>query len=419
MLEKLVKIMLCIVLPSNIYEAFMERWNITKVIMTNNFSLKIFWRILGLLFFPIILFCSLIIACIKTILLWSIGPKHYRQAKYAFGMFFKDITSKTERKSFAVAVKRLKLFYELVTKGKERKVSYGDENPDKIFYVIRPYYFLKKNELSPLPARLMYNYYRNLHFIAYAINKGWIPVVDWEHYGMLDHQEEYPINGTRNGWEYFWNQPSSYSLDEVYKSKNVVLSNRNTIDTPFMPPCKYPKPYQKNAEECAKRCKQYDKLIEFNEFTSSYINEKINNLFPQNARILGVSMRGTDYKTLALPGHPEQPEIGDLIRYIEKYMQEWNMEYIFIACEAQNVIDAVKKAFSSKVIVLPRKRYLKEPEVGNNPLYVPGQKYQTNLDYVTEMAMLSKCTSLLASYSGGVRIAVIWNRNHYEHLKII
>ncbi len=419
MLGKIVKIGICLILPKNVYKAVMERWNKTKLIMTSDFSLKIFWRILGVLFFPVILLCSILVAFSKTILLWCIGPKHYRQVEYAFSMFFKDMTSEKERKTFPVAIKRLKLFYELVTKGKEREVSYGDENPDKTFYVIRPYYFLKKNELSTLPARLMYNYYRNLHFIAYAINKGWIPVVDWENYGMLDHQEEYPINGTKNGWEYFWKQPSAYSLEEVYKSKNVVLSTRNTLDTSFIPPCKYPKPYQKNAEECAKKCKQYDKLIQFNKFTLDYINEKVNNLFPQNARILGVSMRGTDYKTLILPGHPEQPEIEDLICYIKKYMWEWDMEYIFIACEAQGIIDAVKKEFGNKVIVLPRKRYLKEPEVGNNPLYVSGQRYQTNLDYVTEMAMLSKCTSLLASYSGGVRIAVIWNRGKYEHIKII
>lgn len=384
--------------------------------MTSNFALRIFW---GILFFPFVLFFSLMIAVIKTILLWGIGPEHYEQVRYGFSMFFKDMTSKSERKTFAIAIKRLKLFYELVTKGKERKVSYGTENPDKIFYIIRPYYFLKKNELSPLPARLLYNYYRNLQFIAYAVNKGWIPVIDWENYGRLDHQEEYPINGTKNGWEYYWNQPSEYSLAEVYRSKNVVLSTRNTLDTPFMPPCKYPKPYQKNAEECAKQCKRYDQLISFNKFTLNYINEKINNLFPENARILGVSMRGTDYKTLALPGHPEQPEVNDLIHYIKKYMREWDMEYVFIACEAQNVIESVKKAFKNKTIVLPRMRYLKEPEIGNNPLYVSGQRYQTNLDYVTEMALLSKCTALLASYSGGVRVAVIWNRNQYEHLKII
>lgn len=419
MLEKLVKIMLCIVLPGNIYEAFMERWNATKIIMTNNFSLKIFWRILGLLFFPIILFCSLIIACIKTILLWSIGPKNYGQVKYAFGMFFKDMTSKTERKSFSVAVKRIKLFYELVTKGKERKVSYGDENPDKTFYVIRPYYFLEGNELSPYRSHLLYNYYRNLQFIAYAVNKGWIPVIDWEHYGMLPHQEEYPINGTRNGWEYYWCQPSSYTLEEVYRSRNVVLSTQNTIDTPYMPPCKYIAPYQKSAESCAKKCHKYDQMIRFNKNTHLYIKKMQESIFPPNSRVLGVSIRGTIYREHSIPGHPAQAKVEDLIHLIKKYMNLWNMEYIFIACEAQDVVESIKDAFGDKVLFLPRKRYLKEPDIDDNPLYVSGQRYQTNLDYITEMALLARCNSLLASYSGGVRIAVIWNNNKYEYMKII
>lgn len=416
MIEKLIKILLSIVLPIWGYEAFINRWNKTQEIMTSNWSLKIFWRVL---FFPIILFFSLVIALIKTILLWSIGPHYYNSMKYGFSMFFKDMTSRTERKSFFVAVKRLKLFYELITKGKERRISCGNENSDKIFYVIRPYYFLEKNELNLLPSHLMYNYYRNLHFIAYALNKGWIPIVDWEHYGLLPHQENYPINGTTNGWEYYWNQLSEYTLDEVYRSKNVILSTRNTIDTPFMPPCKYPKPYQKNAEMCAEKCPRYDKLISFNEFTSQYIKNKKEEIFPKNSRILGVSVRGTNYGMHLRPGHPEQPQMSELINYIHKFMRAWNMEYVFIACEAQRVIDAVQEEFGEKTLVLQRMRYLKEPEVNDTPLYVPGQRYQTNLDYVTEMALLSKCTALLASYSGGVRVAIIWNRNQYEHLKII
>lgn len=47
MLGKIVKIGICLILPKNVYKAVMERWNKTKLIMTSDFSLKIFWRILG------------------------------------------------------------------------------------------------------------------------------------------------------------------------------------------------------------------------------------------------------------------------------------------------------------------------------------------------------------------------------------
>ena len=34
------------------------------------------------------------------------------------------------------------------------------------------------------------------------------------------------------------------------------------------------------------------------------------------------------------------------------------------------------------------------------------------------MYLLSKCNSLIAGMSGGVRVAVIWNKNMYEHVEI-
>ena len=75
---------------------------------------------------------------------------------------------------------------------------------------------------------LLFHYYRNLQHLSHAIDNGWIPVVDWQNYGPFPHGEDFPVNGTTNCWEYFWNQPSEYTLDEVYKSKNVILSSQNT-----------------------------------------------------------------------------------------------------------------------------------------------------------------------------------------------
>lgn len=43
-----------------------------------------------------------------------------------------------------------------------------------------------------------------LGYTKYAFDKGWIPVVDMENYETL-YQEENPVNGTRNVWEYFLN----------------------------------------------------------------------------------------------------------------------------------------------------------------------------------------------------------------------
>ena len=85
------------------------------------------------------------------------------------------------------------------------------------------------------------------------------------------------------------------------------------------------------------------------------------------------------------------------------------------------VVDAMKEAFGDYLIVLPRLRdHLTRPADGvtQNPMYAPGQRYQTNLDYLTEVALLSKCDSLVGSMSSGMRTAIIWNAEHYEHVVV-
>ena len=51
----------------------------------------------------------------------------------------------------------------------EKRVRYGKENPDKTFYVIR------RREIR---AGLFSYFLQNVNDIKYALDRGWIPVVD-------------------------------------------------------------------------------------------------------------------------------------------------------------------------------------------------------------------------------------------------
>lgn len=419
---KIFKAALAIVLPNRVYAVMMDRVKRTYMVLTGTPRLKVFWKII---FWPINLIIELLIGVLKTALIWILPKKLLNDLRYIFKQVYIDMTQ--NQAGLRLTAKRAALCYELFTKGAEKKVTYGELNPDKTFYVLRPYYYLERNELTLNVSNLLFHYYRNLQHLAWAVEHNWIPVVDWENYGPFPHEEDYPINGTENCWEYYWNQPSKYTLQEVYQSKNVILSVQNTRDTPYIPSCSFRVPLQEQAEDYAKRCPKYDQLITLNELTENYIKDKQNRLFPSNARILGVSIRGTSYgvaaSSLNTNGHPIQPNLNKLIQSIHTAMEEWDMEYVFIACELEGVINEIKNVFGTKTIVLPRKRYIKAPqrgdvEKGMDPLYIPGQKYQTNLDYVTEMVLLSRCTSLLAAMSSGVRAAIIWNQERYENMRI-
>lgn len=416
-------------LPASLGKTLRIKCKMTKQAFTSNRVLRCFWILVGIALSPVFLAFSLVAAILKTIVIWILPEEKFVQFRYLFNQFFRDVTK--EHLSIKVAIKRISLCYELFTKGAERQVSFGEKNPDKTFYVLRPYYYLQRNELTQNVSNLLTHYYRTLQNLAYAIENHWIPVVDWENYGPFPHQEDYAVHGTRNCWEYYWNQPSEYTLEEVYQSKNVILSTQNTRDNEFVPSGFFSQELQQQAEDYATRCPKYDRYFTLHPVVAQYIQEKEDQLFPKGARILGVAVRGTSYgmestykgKAKA-DGHPRQPTEDKLIRAIRDIMAEWNMEYVFITCEYAPLIERIHNVLGDKVIYLPRKRYVTPPKRGDvekklDPLYVPGQKYQTNLDYLTEMVLLSRCNSLLAAMSSGTRAAIIWNAGKYEHMQII
>ena len=221
----IIKIILKIILPASIYSGVLSRAKRSKDIFLSTKELRQFFYIV---LYPINLLCHLIVAFLKMPMVWLLTDGIYSTLKFLVKQFYFDICDR--HLGVKIAYKRAILFLELVYCGRERKVSFGDKNPDKVFYVLRPYYFLERNELVMNVSNLLFHYYRNLQHLAYGVEKGWIPVVDWENYGPFAHGEDFPVNGSKNCWEYYWEQPSEYTLSEVYQSKNVVLSVQNTRD---------------------------------------------------------------------------------------------------------------------------------------------------------------------------------------------
>jgi hypothetical protein len=77
-------------------------------------------------------------------------------------------------------------------------MSFGDKNPGKTFYVIR---VLRQ-------AMGWGAVFRNVkQHIAFAVMKNYIPVVDCENF-KTSYNEDVPVEGTRNAWEYFFEQPA-------------------------------------------------------------------------------------------------------------------------------------------------------------------------------------------------------------------
>lgn len=409
-----------LLLPDVVYQKIEEKLRRIGKEFTKSFELRLFFRII---FFPFAVVVSFLIALVKSLLIVCLPDDIYSGAVFSFKSFIEDLVSK--KMSFSLAWKRQKLRNELFLKGREERKTFGEKNPDITFYVIRPYYYVSPNELLTHPQHLLYYYYLILQKISYAVNNGWLPVVDMEHYeGLLYFAEKEPVHGTKNAWEYFWKQPVPYTLDEVYQSKNVILSTRNSVDYGYIPSTLMKRPFQEYADKLSVQCSRYAVMTEFNDFTRNYINEWQEKLFPKGKRILGVVYRSTSYGKEKTPNssHPMQPSLASLIVKAKTLMKQYDMDYVFFVNEEEENIRAMTQAFGEKLIVLPRARYENFHEFtpeDPNPLYVFGQRYPTNLSYLTEIALLSKCTGLLGAMSSGTRAALIWNHDQYEVKQIV
>lgn len=292
-------------------------------------------------------------------------------------------------------------------KYREKKVSYGQQNPDKTFYVIR-----NKNH----GIGLMAYYLSVIGSIEYAEGKGWIPIID-----MMNYENPYldkNLIGKVNSWEYYFKQPYNYSLSDVYKSKNVVLSYAFTSNTGS------PRALYDRIKIDNKYIDIAQKKILYSDTMEDILCDTYASLFPDRAKVLGVSSRGTDM--INFPGHSRLPGVQQLINIAEQKIDQYRYEYLFLATEEQSVIDQFRDYFRGgvKIIVDNRMRYDEFRNSGESVLVDmhfdrENDAYLKGREYLISVGLLSKCDSLLGTIIGSTLAAICLNGNQYEHCDII
>ena len=124
----------------------------------------------------------------------------------------------------------------------------------------------------------------------YAKSKGFIPVINLKMAGTSFYQN----NSDDDIWSKFYEQPEGYTLDEVYKSKNVYFV------TPF-----YNGSVQSTLMERMAGNTQLSWVNGvYNTRVKKYIQERLEKYLPAPSKTLGVLARGTDYINTHLHNHP-------------------------------------------------------------------------------------------------------------------
>lgn len=320
-------------------------------------------------------------------------------------------------KKYTIPVATKNIIYHFLTR--ERRKTYGPAHPDQTIYIIRSIADHSPFYIGPV-HNLLANYFYVLSHIQYARTKGWIPVVDQLNYPVYNSQST-PIHGTRNPWEYFWQQPGGVSLEEAYQSKNVVLSKQSWF-------WEWDMGYSVEHYTDLSMILQFyeaSKQIPMNLMVQEYVEKMKRGIFPKIGKVLGVAFRyGGHAKSCPHhgQGHPIQPEADELISVVKQCMEQWEMDYIFLTSDEMRAVEHFRREFGKQLIVLNRERMNADMVSSDGKLdkiYQKDKIYQTTLNYLTEMELLAKCDSLIGSVTSGLRYAIVRNGGKYSQVKIL
>ena len=283
---------------------------------------------------------------------------------------------------------------------RERKISRGSDNPNICFYVIRRH----ANRAGLFSFALT-----NLASIKYALDQGYTPVIDMQNSPnpMISADEV----GKVNAWDLFFEQPAGVNLNDISSSRHIILST-------IHPPVKYPD-YNSLSDQEELNMWSYlmNKYIILLPEIENDVNSYINNCF-RTKRILGVLCRGTDYVAQRPKDHPIQPDVDLIIADSKKLIQQWNLELIYLATEDTDIWNRFSEEFPGKVVSFQNHHFSTS---GNenvndiaNSLLSP---YARNREYLTSIAILSRCNVLLAGATSGSIGALLMSKGYeYSHI---
>ena len=204
--------------------------------------------------------------------------------------------------------------------------SFGDLNEDKVFYVIKR-----------TPGTGMFS---NITFILNHLKIckkfNFIPIIDMENYPTI-YNEKNTFKNTKNAWNYYFESMNQFSLDIVYKSKNVLITNDKFFHF-----------FSYNID----KDRELSNLLRNEIRLNKYLKKIYSNLHKNftNKNILGIHFRGTSYKRSA--GHPLPATKQQMYELTRKIMKQNKVDKIYLATEEQNYLEFFKKKFGEKLIYL-------------------------------------------------------------------
>ena len=252
-----------------------------------------------------------------------------------------------------------RIFYSELT---EKRMTFGSSNEEKTFYVIRP----RTNSVEGLMALLFYV----MQHIGYAERNNYIPVVDFKNYEV-----QYTIQKGEDAWKVFFEQVSNYTLNEVYKSKNVILSGLNASYETY--PCLREKSFNKeDFQEVHNLIKKY---IKFSDAVLAKYKDELSSI---------------------------DPTVEEAIERAKQYMKN-NDKKVFLVTEDEEVYKKVVLNLEDKVVTVSFDRYIKNYSAKNFLAkdscieQLAEDAHTRGMNYLVKIMLLSQCSCIVGGKTCG------------------
>ena len=310
---------------------------------------------------------------------------------------------------FVLARKRLMYYWQRLVKP-QRKVSYGSENIDKTFYVIGL-------DHPPMTGLTWIIFLVFLHII-YARKHKYIPIVDMQNFKNKFLEEK--LLYKENAWEYFFKQPWGYTLKDIAKSKNIILSSPCSFGPGIesIGPYILSKPWRQKLLYFRKLFHEYIKPAPK---AQKYFDQEYNTFIKGRKKVLGVLCRGTDRLLSKPSGHRIQPLPKIVLAKAQEVMRRQKCSHIYLATEDQDIYELFRREFGRKLIVNEQKR-LSQNKIPKGKLIhqfdtmSTKERYDMNLAYLSSLYILSKCPCFIGGCTGGtIAIHLMTKGFEYEY----
>ena len=257
-----------------------------------------------------------------------------------------------------------------------------------------------------------------LPHIAYAVAKGYIPVVDMKSYNNIYiPQGQF---GSLNAWELFFQQPMGVGLEdlsdgEVIRCPDMLWYRWLPNSCPMM-----------SDKEIKMWATLYDRYIRHNETTQRYLNAEKDSILKNREKTVGVIYRGTTYTKGQATGHPIQPTMKMLADKVKTVMDENGLEYIYLASDEKSIVDYMNSRFPGKVLINKRVYYDEVEGVDYSRYNIDGtdivgnlfarenNEYLIGVEYISSMNLVANCHSLVSGACGGCTAVLYMNGLRYR-----